>query len=379
LHNNGIEKLVGPSGNTPILIRDDDTNFFTRVDMLETVYSKAWNDGFKISLSVVPMQICFDDLLVPPQSRYNGKFSSITDNTKLVEFLKNKVQKESVEILQHGFSHGYYGPNRGEFAHYSKDHKCSIEEGRNVLGSIFGTNPTFFVPPYEDISKENLDLICMLGMVPIYRNTGLDKFLRSPILPIFLKSALSNRIFNQYRKRYLSADAPNFGVTLLKASNIEVDDIGIRWHLPADIFAKIKTLDDLIESTFDVIQRTSVLRRPLCILNHYHMYFYDWNTSITSNNLFNTWNKILEFLGKIEYSWKASFIDLYTRARKIKTATVVKTGSKITIKSQNIINEFSIRVDRGIEANPDIIVDKDTNIVTIEQTSPHTNIVIYEK
>jgi hypothetical protein len=43
-----IKPLVGPYGKMPILIRDDDTNFFTRPGMLETIHSKAWDKGFKI-------------------------------------------------------------------------------------------------------------------------------------------------------------------------------------------------------------------------------------------------------------------------------------------------------------------------------------------
>ena len=41
-----IKPLIGPYGKLPILIRDDDTNFFTRPDMLETIHSKAWDKGF---------------------------------------------------------------------------------------------------------------------------------------------------------------------------------------------------------------------------------------------------------------------------------------------------------------------------------------------
>ena len=57
-----IKPLIGPHGKMPILIRDDDTNFFTRPDMLEPIHSKAWDKGFKISLSVVPFQRGTEDV-----------------------------------------------------------------------------------------------------------------------------------------------------------------------------------------------------------------------------------------------------------------------------------------------------------------------------
>jgi hypothetical protein len=57
-----IEPLVGPYGNLPILIRDDDTNFSTKDSMLQSIYSQAWNKGFKVSLSIILSQKGFDDV-----------------------------------------------------------------------------------------------------------------------------------------------------------------------------------------------------------------------------------------------------------------------------------------------------------------------------
>ena len=65
-----IKPLIGPHGKMPILIRDDDTNFFTRPDMLETIHSKAWDKGFKISLAIVPFQRGAEDVSVPPEIRH---------------------------------------------------------------------------------------------------------------------------------------------------------------------------------------------------------------------------------------------------------------------------------------------------------------------
>ena len=57
-----IKPLIGPYERLSILIRDDDTNFFTRPDMLETIHSKAWDKGFKISLSIIPIYREFIDV-----------------------------------------------------------------------------------------------------------------------------------------------------------------------------------------------------------------------------------------------------------------------------------------------------------------------------
>lgn len=65
----GFQRLLGPYGKLPILIRDDDTNFFTKTNMLESIYSKAWEDGYKVSLAIVPFQKGIDDISVPSSIR----------------------------------------------------------------------------------------------------------------------------------------------------------------------------------------------------------------------------------------------------------------------------------------------------------------------
>ena len=64
-----IKALLGPRGKMPILIRDDDTNFFTRADMLESIHSIAWQKDFKVSLSIIPSQKGLNDVCVSPRFR----------------------------------------------------------------------------------------------------------------------------------------------------------------------------------------------------------------------------------------------------------------------------------------------------------------------
>jgi len=66
-----IQPLVGPCGKLPILIRDDDTNFFTKDHMLESIHSKARDTGFKVSLSVIPSQRGIDYVLCATRSEAN--------------------------------------------------------------------------------------------------------------------------------------------------------------------------------------------------------------------------------------------------------------------------------------------------------------------
>ena len=38
-------------------------------NMLKSIYSKAWNNQFKVSLSVIPYQKAINDVCVPPDIR----------------------------------------------------------------------------------------------------------------------------------------------------------------------------------------------------------------------------------------------------------------------------------------------------------------------
>ena len=110
-----ITPLVGPKGKIPILIRDDDTNFFTKGNMLESVYSNAWNNQFKVSLSMIPYQKTINDVCVPPDFRNLSEHYSIENNEELCTYLKEKIRYNKIEIIQHGVTHDLID-GRGEFS-----------------------------------------------------------------------------------------------------------------------------------------------------------------------------------------------------------------------------------------------------------------------
>src|SRR6476659_5791271 len=153
-----IESFVGPHAKITILLRDDDTNFFTRPQMLDSIYSQAWEDGFKVSLSVVPNQSGIDDVCIPPEMRKTHSDYPLSDNKELVKFLKTRVDNKSIEILQHGFYHKNAENRRGEFSQ-GLNAKTNMEQGRRMLREVFEIEPRFFVPPFDDISKTNLELV----------------------------------------------------------------------------------------------------------------------------------------------------------------------------------------------------------------------------
>ena len=366
-----IQPLLGPKGRVPILVRDDDINFFTKTDMIELMYSEAWKQGFKVSLSVIPCQSGIDDPCVPPEERKTGLSYPIADNHSLTKYLKGKVDQGSVEILQHGLHHTYQDFRRGEFA--GTVQRNSILQGMDILEETFGKKPTFFVPPGEDISDKNLKLILQLGMIPIYRNTIFDRFMRLRHIPNLIKSISFNLLMSVYSKVSLEESI----LSSMKPVILSPMEGFIEWSLPSSKFTNIKTNEDLLGLSKDIINSCSISRTPICIINHYHSYFCDWDPTITKNELCRTWIKVMKSFSDLEFGWKVDFLDLYERFIKVRKVKTRQTGSKITIKTEQEITDYSFLSSSPIEQKSNVEYDKDTKICTIKNISPQSTIIIY--
>jgi hypothetical protein len=59
---------------------------------------------FRASLSVIPHQKAINDVCVPPDIRKSQEHYSIENNKELCSFLKEKINCNHVEIIQHGVS-----------------------------------------------------------------------------------------------------------------------------------------------------------------------------------------------------------------------------------------------------------------------------------
>jgi hypothetical protein len=365
-----IEILLGPKGKAPLLLRDDDTNFFTTTNMLDCVYSNAWKKRFKVSLSVIPFQKSIDDILVPPSERKTGRSYSIIDNNQLIAFIKKKLSNESIEILQHGFSHTIIN-RKGEFAD-SSNLKFKIEHGKEILNQAFGVIPKFFVPPYEDITNDVIGILKEEKMIPIYRQTFVDKFLRSKYIPEFIKRPAFNYLIGKYKN---STNISKFG--LLKPVNIHVDTMEIKWSIPILEFIKQTSFESVTDLALRMIRICNKLRSPICIINHYHIYFYDWNPFLTNKNLYKVWNILLNIFSKVNFIWKTSFFELYERIKKIKKMNIIQTESKTIIESKEYINDFAFRTNKRLRCSSIIDIKEETDIVIVNEIFPYQKIILY--
>ena len=385
--------------------------------MLESIYSEAWNKGFKVSLSVVPSQRGFDDLCVPPDLRQTGLLYSITNNESLIKFLNDKIRRGVIEILQHGFSHSIVRGYRGEFGINTSDQEANLNTAIGIIKEAFGIRPNFFVPPYDDISYKNLQLVRKYNMVPIYGQENIHKFFRSPYIPTFLKKRAAKQIYNKLGKSaFIVPVSVSIGSNNIIGTNSSRNnhsnngsgnssgaavEAGVITSLPPIglPFEKLISLDSFLDSVSKIVSFARSNRSKmgsLCIINHYHQYFYDWSRSITRREMFSTWQKLLSYLAGdstynddyVDFGWKTTFLQLYNRVSKIqRMKTVSKTGSKIVVESisetENIDN-FSFRIDHGeIEkSNVDndeneVMFEKQTKIITVKHMLPRSKFTIY--
>src|SRR6478735_496842 len=156
--------------------------------MLETIYSKAWNNNFKVSISVIPYQKSIKDVCIPSNARNSQEYYSVENNKEICSFLKDKINHNDIEIIQHGVSHALID-GRGEFSknidenrnninslikdtfiHYCRslngnssetnnkiDFKSYVDIGRNILKESLDITPILFAPPFDDFSANNLN------------------------------------------------------------------------------------------------------------------------------------------------------------------------------------------------------------------------------
>ncbi|HEY6534208.1 MAG TPA: DUF2334 domain-containing protein [Candidatus Nitrosocosmicus sp.] len=414
-----ITPLLGPNGKIPLLIRDDDINFFTKSSMLEKIYGDAWENQFKTSLSIIPYQKGINDVCIPPNVRKSNKYYSFEENKELCLFLQEKIKQNNIEIIQHGVSHIMLD-GRGEYSldvnkyyemnmifneigniyfknfkinnigkHHNIPNNIDFESytnvGKDIIKKSIGITPEFFAPPYDDISLENVRLLLKQNIIPVYGQSIYHKFFRSSFIPNRIKKYLANKIMKKF-------DNTGFIVPfiLLHDDYYNRQNQGIMLHLPKrpsrNLFSNNGkgSSQPFVDWILSTITYCNEHRTPLCILNHYHHYFYDWNCdTVTRKDLFDQWKKILDLMNNIPFSWKTSFFELYERIKGIKKIRISKTGSKITIDlNHDLVENISFKIDNNLkfESSENILFDEQNEtIFTIIKLKPDFKYVFYSK
>jgi hypothetical protein len=88
----------------------------------------------------------------------------------------------------------------------------------------------------------------------------------------------------------------------------------------------------------------------------------------------------MHLLIKIPFSWKTSFLGLHQRIETINKITISKTGLKITIGSNDLVEDISFKVDNrlNVEKNGNLVIDdEDKKINNVNQLRTDSKTVFY--
>lgn len=176
-------------------IRDDDTNYFTTPAELENCYKDVW-DEFPPTLSLISQvkgnwlywvhQIYKDKQKTDWQAwRNDDLINPIDKNKELVDFIKQKVSEERIDISFHAKHHRNEDPVLPETrnnnyvggAEYftTRDLTTEIKEEVFHLNNLLGTDISVFTPPQNLLSEQGYHAVLNAGLnicgggIPFYK------------------------------------------------------------------------------------------------------------------------------------------------------------------------------------------------------------------
>lgn len=175
-----------------LIIRDDDTNYFTKPEDILKAYSDI--PSFPVSFAVVPMVV--DVIGGCPETKGNEIPRWVGDNKELCSYLSERVGQRSCDILLHGIWHQYKFPNgvkTPEMAwreYETEDLTKQIGFYKEKLEQLFNVKINCFVAPSNRILKK--------GIRAVYKN-GMNY---SGIIPITFDRDITLRSIRNYFYRW---------------------------------------------------------------------------------------------------------------------------------------------------------------------------------
>lgn len=150
-----------------LAIRDDDMNYFTKVEDIESVYRDFYN--FPISFAVIPRVTDVSTVGACPDTKGNTEPRPITDNKQLIEWLRSHISDGSADVLLHGETHSYKitnGKKQAEMEWNADDPLLAskIKKNKLDLEKAIGREITCFVAPSNKIAANGIRAIEANGM-----------------------------------------------------------------------------------------------------------------------------------------------------------------------------------------------------------------------
>lgn len=249
----------------PVIVRDDDSGFFTRPAQLEAIYGPLWDQGIPVCIAVIPAQNANVrvahrpnqpyDPSIPPVYRGNTRNYPILNNPELCVYLNQKARDGLVEICHHGYCHAYM-----EFLSEDADRlRKKLIEGRRLLEEAFpDVSIKTFIAPYDRISAVGLDVVLDFGYNIC---TATENLAAAPSLPQLAP--------------YRSAELAN-GRQLFTCDEY--------------LFVHREEPQQCLANARQRLEREELL----IVGNHYWMFYYDWQETPTP--LLEQWHRFVDMI-----------------------------------------------------------------------------------
>lgn len=175
-----------------LAIRDDDMNYFTKVEDVEFIYRDIAD--FPVSFAVIPNVLDVSTKGACPETNGNTVPQWIGNNHELVSWVKGRLCNGTIDVLLHGNYHSYKIINGKRFAEMQWRDETNLKEEirrwRNSLEELFGYSISVFVAPSNKVSRYGIQCIADNGMH------------YSGIVPIQFQRAATLRNLGNYAKRW---------------------------------------------------------------------------------------------------------------------------------------------------------------------------------
>lgn len=143
-----------------ILIRDDDLNYFTKIENIYYYYESFMKEKIPVCFAAIALvNPARDNILIDENLNKIDKMFNIKNNKELINLFKIN---ENFEILQHGCTHENFGKIR-EYQLSSDNYKRTIIANK-VLSKTFNRKINTFVAPHDSFSNMSLKMLSNLNM-----------------------------------------------------------------------------------------------------------------------------------------------------------------------------------------------------------------------
>ncbi len=266
-----------------VVIRDDDTCFFTKPYMLEKIYQPLLNAGKSITLSVVPaigggqpcgamngefwkrFQLDYSPCL-PPHQRSKAQVFPLTPDCEIVRYLR---ERKGYEIVQHGYNHLVIDGVREGMLTNPRQVTEKIESSGTILENCFGLKSDFFVVPWDDVSAETIMILKRY-----YKGISLHRIGKRHISSWPRKIQVAGRRFLNDRIR-----TPYFR-----------DGDFLLLEYPGPILSMFHNYRTMKEKVDDFLLNQDIL----VLVSHYWEYFWDWDEP--NKKFISAWHDIASYL-----------------------------------------------------------------------------------